>query len=105
MRRKRVYIPNRGSHDFTDALKFGELIFITEGVVNKFALDSFFRTCIESMKGAEAEDYLMITSLNSLCSIATGILARRFGIVNFLLFRGGKYVERRVDFDSLAHLM
>ena len=104
--RKRVFVPNRGAHDFTGALAFGDLVFLSEGSVNKFALDTFYRTCIDGMKGATEEDYLMITSLNSLCVVAACILALKFGgRINFLLFRAGKYVERKMDFSALLHLI
>ena len=94
-------MPNKGAHDYSAAQKFGDLIFLTEGTINKFALDVFYRTAAEAMYDAEASDYVVITSLNSICSICSAIMARRFGRVNFLLFRRDRYVERQIHVDSL----
>lgn len=101
MRRARVYIPNRGGHDFSPAAKYGDVVYITSGDINKFQLDKFYRLCVNEMRDAEPHDYLVITSLNSICTIAGAILARKFGRLNLLLFRDTGYVERKIDIDSL----
>ena len=98
MRRARVYVPNKSGHDFTQAGKFGDLIYITEGPINKFALGTFYKACMSAMSGAEAQDYLLITSLNSICCIAAGMLSSRFSKLNILLYRRDKYVLREIDF-------
>ena len=100
-RRPRVYVPNKAGHDYSDAERFGDLVFITEGVVNKFALQIFYRHAAEAMFDAEPQDYILIASLNSLCAICTAIMARRTSKVRFLLFRKDKYIERVVDVDAL----
>lgn len=100
-RRPRVFIPNKGAHDYTAAEQFGDLVFITEGTINKFAIDTYYRTAIDFMKDAEPQDFLLVTSLNSACSICAAILSRRFGIVHFLMFRRNKYIERTIHVDNL----
>ena len=104
LRRPRVYVPNKGAHDYSAATTFGDLVFITEGTINKFAIDTYYRSAIDSMMDSQAQDFLLIASLNSACAICSAILARRFGIVRFLLFRRNKYIERVVNVDSLLHL-
>ena len=55
------------------------------------------------MKDAEKDEYLLISSLAVLNAIASAILARRFGRVNYLLFCEGRYLKRVVDIDALLN--
>ena len=100
-RRPKVYIPNKGTHDYSTAQQYGELVFITQGSINKFALDTIYRTAVACMADSSEDDYLIISSLNSLCSICAAILARKHGRLNFLLFRRDRYIERIINIDSL----
>lgn len=96
-----IYVPNKGAHDYSDAERFGELRFLTSGIVKRYTTNTMYRNLIEGMADAKPDDYILVCSLSILNSIATGILARKFGKVNFLLFCNGKYIERTVDFDAL----
>lgn len=96
-----VFIPNKGAHDFSDAERYGELRFLTEGTVRRYAVNNLYRVIAEGMKDAEEEDYLLISSLTILNTIVCSVLARKFGKVNFLLFRDGEYIDRTLNIDSL----
>jgi hypothetical protein len=95
-----VYIANNGGHDYTEAEAFGKLVFCTTGSINKTDLAQMFRELTDALRDANPDDYLLITSLTSLCSVATGILADRFGTVNFLIYDGGRYLTKTVVFES-----
>lgn len=96
-----VWITNRGGHDYSAAEKYGTLHFLTEGKVKRYATSTAYREFIDQMCDATIDDWLLISSLSILNSIASAILARRFGRVNFLLFCDGKYLPRSIDIDSL----
>lgn len=96
-----VWIPNKAGHNFSDAERFGRLIYLTEGTVNRYSANSMYREFSEQMEGASSEDYLLVSSLSILNSIASGILSYKFGLVNYLLFKNGVYLERSVNFSSL----
>ena len=96
-----VYIPNKGSHDFSDAERFGPLVFLTHGSVKKYQTNTMYRQLVEGMADAIPEDYLLISSLAILNSLCSAILGRRFGRVNYLLYCNGTYLERTVDIDAL----
>tara|TARA_Y100000310_G_scaffold327344_1_gene393554 strand:+ start:2008 stop:2334 length:327 start_codon:yes stop_codon:yes gene_type:complete len=96
-----VFIPNKGAHDFTDAERYGEIRFLTEGTVRRYAVNNLYRMIAEGMKDAQEQDYILISSLTILNTIVTAILARKFGKVNFLLFRDGEYIDRTINVDSL----
>lgn len=96
----KVFIANKGSHDYKAAKKFGELVFLSEGELNKFAIGHLFRVFSDGLRDATEEDFFLPTSLPILSSLATGILVQKFGVVKYLLFRAGVYVVRTVNFKG-----
>lgn len=96
----KVFVVNNGGHDYTEAMAFGELVFCTKGSLDRNDTAQMFRELTDALEDARMDDYLLITSLASLCCIATGILADRWGRVNFLLFDGKHYIAKSVMFDS-----
>jgi len=52
------------------------------------------------MKDAEDHDYLVVSSLSILNSLASAIMARKFDHINYLIFRGGNYLERKIIFNT-----
>lgn len=96
-----VWVPNKAGHNFTDAERFGRLVYLTEGSINRYSANSMYRILSEQMEDASSTDYLLVSSLSILNSIASGILAYKFGLVNYLLFKNGIYLERSVNYSSL----
>ena len=39
----KVYIVNKGGHNHEDAERFGELIFLSEGAINRYSTGSIYR--------------------------------------------------------------
>jgi hypothetical protein len=96
-----VFVTNLGAHDYAPAEKYGELRFLTRGKINRYSTSTIYREFIESMHDSEKEDFLLISSLSILNSIAAAILSRKHGMVNFLLYSEGRYVLRSVNIDAL----
>lgn len=94
-----VYIVNKGPHDYRDAERFGNLVFCTDGSLDRWDVAQMHRELSESMRDSVEDDYILLTSLTSLCSIACGVFARKHGRLNLLIFRDEKYVERTIVFD------
>jgi len=92
----RVYIPNKGAHDFSPAERWGTPVFMTEGPINRYATTQMHRIFTEALAGSEAEDYILLTSLGVMNCVACAIFAHRHGRLNLLLYKDGGYVERRV---------
>lgn len=99
--RKKVFVVNNGGHDFTKAEAFGDIVFCTEGSMNRYDTAQMYRELSGVLEDAHADDYLLLTSLTTLCSIATAIMANQFGCVNLLLFKDGEYVERNIILEEL----
>jgi rhodanese-related sulfurtransferase len=91
---KNVYIVNRSAHDFSAAEPYGNVIFLSEGSMNRYATNSMVRQFDEAMAGSTEEDYIVPCSLNVMNSIACAIFAHKHGKLNLLLFKDGKYIER-----------
>ena len=95
-----VYIPNKQTHDYSAAWDFGELVFCTNGQVNRKDFNTMYSELSTAMADAELDDYILLSSLTSLCSIACAIFAHRFGCLNLLVFEDGAYIERFLTFDK-----
>lgn len=89
-----VYVINKSSHDFSNATAFGNLIFMTEGSMNRFDTNNMIRQFKECLKGSKRTDYLLLCSLNVMNAVACAVFAKKHGTLNLLLYRNGKYVER-----------
>jgi hypothetical protein len=94
MAAKRVFIVNKSSHDFTPAEKYGEIIFLSEGSMNRYATNAMIRQFSEAMYMSEPTDYIVPCSLNVMNSIACAIFAKKHCRLNLLLFKDGAYIER-----------
>ena len=98
MARKTVYIPNKSFHDFSPAEEFGELRFVTEGVISRLNVAQLEAAASAALRDAHPDDYIVIASLPVLVCIMTGIMAAKFNSVNFLLYRHGGYIPKKVEF-------
>ena len=94
MEKPRVYIVNKSSHDFSPAEKFGDLIFLSEGPMNRYSTNNMHRLFKEVMQGSSESDYIVPCALNVMNSIACAIFAHKHGKLNLLLFKNGDYLER-----------
>src|SRR5258706_3574252 len=98
-----VYIPNRGPHNYEDALKFGNLVYCTVGSLDKFDTAEMFRELSDAMFDSVPEDFILLTSLTSLCSIACAIFAAKHQRINLLIHKNNEgYIVREIHFRSLV---
>lgn len=95
----RVYIVNKSAHDFSEAKKFGSLIFITEGRLNRFSVNDMHRQTEDALKDSAAFDFIVPCSLNVLNSIVCATFAVKHKRLNLLLFKQGDYIERNIVFE------
>lgn len=100
----KVFIVNRSSHDFSPAREFGEIVFLSEGPMNRYATNNMFREFEEQMKDSGPSDYIVPCSLNVMNSIACAIFAHKHGRLNLLLFKEGAYIERNHVLDRRDEL-
>ena len=89
-----VYIVNKSSHDFSAAEKFGEVIFLSEGPMNRYSTNNMHRVFSDILKESNKGDYIVPCALNVMNSIACAIFAHLHGGLNLLLYKNGDYIER-----------
>jgi len=105
---KKVFVINRGCHDLRDAERYGEFVFLSEGAINRYAVANMYREFIQHLKESTKEDFLLITGLSVMSSLACAIFARMHGRINLLLYKAsrtpdieGHYIERTIVIDEL----
>ncbi len=96
----KVYIINKGSHDFSSAGRYGRLVYMTEGFQPKFATGTALRRFQFCLQESEPEDWLLLTSLSVLNCLACSVFALKHKQLNLLLFNGRGYVERKMLLDE-----
>jgi len=97
---QKVFITNKGSHDYSDAARFGTLIYCTDGLVPKFNTNQMVREFEEVFANSDENDYILLTSLTTLCSMACSVFTAMHGRLNLLIFKNDRYIVRRVVFNS-----
>jgi len=94
MNEPKVLVVNRGHHQYNDAKKFGELVFLTEGRVNVFSSSNLqYEIDMNIEKCANAEDYLLLSGHILPNAIAIHKLLKMFGKIKMLIWIGniGEY--------------
>lgn len=91
---KKVYIVNDGGHDYEKAERFGDITFCVRKGISRWDISRMYIEIHAALQDAEPTDYLLISSLTSMFSVAVAIMAYRFGEVHFLIYKDGDYIER-----------
>lgn len=95
-----VYVANKSAHDFSDAKRYGKLVFVTSGRLNRFNVNDMHRRASEAMEKSQPGDYIVPCSLNVLNSVVCSTFVAKHGRLNLLLFKEGGYIERNIVFGD-----
>lgn len=93
---RKVYIPNKDSKDYSQLEKYGEKVFLTEGLINKVNISELYCSLLDKLEESEEDDLLMLGSMNIICCISAQILDTLHGRVNYLIYQRGTYTVRSV---------
>ncbi len=97
--KRKIFIPNSTSHNYSNAKRFGTLIRLTSGNLDLTNASRMFRLMSEQLHQASPDDYILISGASVPNSVACGIFASKFNCLNLLIYRrDGKYVERNLVF-------
>ena len=97
----KVFIPNQSAHDFSDALRYGDLDFISYGEIHCFSVGNMARRWMTKLLKSSDEDLILITSLTILNCVGCAIFGYLHGRLNLLLFKNERYIKRTLDFKQL----
>ena len=99
---RNIYVPIKGTFDYSGAEPYGSLVYLAEGRVDPFQLPEFARVCQEKMQGSCEDDFILISGLTSYCIVATSVLIGRLPpicrVVNLLIHKKGQYVREQFTF-------
>lgn len=98
--RNKVFVPEREGHDYRAAEEYGIITPITPLEVDRYNATELFDMISNKMIDATQNDMILISGLTLSNCIATAIMSHKFGSVNFLLFRKGEYLLRRIILPS-----
>lgn len=102
---QKVYVPNNSGHDFSNAESYGELIYITEGLLSKFQINQMYRKVADTLEDSNSEDYVLVTGLTQINIISASVFAYLHGRLNLLIYdaKEGEYVSRTVMLGNLLN--
>jgi len=101
---RKIFIPNKSGHDFSDCLRYGTPVYVTKGIVNRFSVNLLAREWELSLRESSKDDFILITSLTILTTIGAALFSHKHGTLNLLLFLNGRYIARKLDLLSLLSL-
>lgn len=98
-----VYIPNRSGHDFSGAKNFGDLVFVTDGRIEKFRINNMYRIVVEKLEGSHPDDFIMATGLTQINVVLASVFAFKHGRLNLLIYdvKTDTYVPRKIVLSNL----
>lgn len=97
-----VYILNKAPHDYSDAERYGKIVFCTSGSLDKLDLSQMYRELDQALEDSQEDDWILLTSLTSLCVVACTIFALKHERLNLLIHTKSGYVDRSLFFPNLA---
>ena len=98
----RVLVLNKGPHDYSDAELYGDLVFCTTGSLKRDDIAQMYREMEPCIETSGPDDYILLTSLSSLCSVACAMFACKHGRLNLLIYDNGAYINRSITLDDNA---
>jgi hypothetical protein len=106
---RKVFVVNKASHDLEEAKRFGELVYLSVGMVSKFATSNMVRMFSRKLRDSHAHDYIMLSGLTVMNVIACLLFYRKHKRVNLLIYRPEKdgranYVTRDIVLEELEEL-
>jgi len=103
----KVYVPNRSYHDFSEAIRFGELIYLTAGKISILSIGRMYRTFMPIIQASTKEDYILVSGPSVMTSILCSMFSIKHGVLNLLIYQiggdnKGHYKQRRISFEELT---
>ncbi len=98
---KTVYVVNKSGHDFTAAEKFGELVYLTEGIVEWSGVTKMYRMFAAGLETSKPGDFILLTGLSVMNVVACSCFAYKHGKINLLLWNKDMYISRSLKLGEL----
>jgi len=93
---QKVYIVNRGKHDYSKAKRWGRLVTLTRGRLEPTDSMRIYSQINSMLKASTVDDYLLMSGLVLANMIAAAIFVKKHGRLNLLIYKDGDYIERSI---------
>lgn len=95
-----VIVVNKSCHDYSKAQVFGKLTYLSTGNLNRFDTVDMYRKFSEIIEKSDKNDYLLLSGLAIMNSIACALFAVHHHRLNLLLWnaRKSEYIEKTIVF-------
>ena len=102
----KVYVVAKGLHNWDEAYTHGEVVFLSSVPISRNAVSNIVRLFAPILKKSKPTDYIVITGLSVMCSIACALFVLKHQRLNLLLFdaAGSKYIKRTIMLDDIESL-
>ena len=98
-----VYVINKSSHDFSAAERYGPLVYLSEGLIDKWGINQIYREMEHGLASSKPDDYILLTGLPIQCILACAIFAMKHQRLNLLIHKFRKYHEYRLVLNGVSH--
>ena len=103
----KVFIVNNSGHDYSDAKRFGELIIMSEGVIDKFNVTSMLRTFKKHLNTSTKNDFILQSGPSIMNAVACAEFATNHSCLNLLIWRyeqdgrSDRYTHHRLNLGKV----
>ena len=97
----KVYVPNKGGHDYSAAEEIGKLVYVTSGTQYIYSTTNHFRAWEDALKDSSPDDYILVAGLTILNIIGATIFVAKHGVLNLAIYVRGKYMRRNFTYKDL----
>lgn len=101
----KIYVVNKGCHDFSSASEIGTLIYLTEGKYNLLSIGAIYRQMQPILSSSDEEDYILVCGPTVMNIVATSLFISLHSRLNLLIYHIGKdnigrYKRRHLSLTS-----
>lgn len=82
--KRRVYMTNRGPHDYSEAEEYGEVVVLTEGVINLLNIERLQREITDKLRDFRDRDILLVNGHAIINTIGVAYLLRMRSVINIM---------------------
>ena len=88
-----VYVINKGCHDYTAARKYGQIVYLTEGLFSRFSTSKMYRMFKHYVRDSGKHDLIVVGGLTVMTCVFCSMFAIKHGRLNLLLHNNGPEME------------
>ena len=96
----KVFVVSKSYHDFSPAKEFGELVFLSEGPMDRYKANNMARQFLPEIRESSPNDLLLLCGLSVMNVVACSIFVHFHGRLNLLLYKNKAYKEINLVFDE-----